>query len=108
MEEKIIRAILRSEMAYQLYSIEKTYYQSKRIFNANLVIHELLVDYSFICEEDIIDDTLNYIFHLEDWFLQYIDLEKSVSDLQQEFVFQRFKNSPSFPKHIKSKLKQKI
>jgi muramoyltetrapeptide carboxypeptidase LdcA involved in peptidoglycan recycling len=108
MEEKIIRAIVRSETAYQFYKIEKAYYQSKRIYTANLSIYNLLIEYSYVCDEDLITETLNYIFHLEDWFLQYKELEKSVTQLQQEFIFERFKNSPSFPKHFKSKLKEKL
>lgn len=97
---KLERAIARSERAYTLYAEEKKYYQALRIRNANQVIYELLEEFLLECDSDEVSMTQEYIFHLEDWFHQFYDLELQKPALESEFVFVRFKNSPAYPRNF--------
>lgn len=95
---KLQTAIGRSQAAYNLYLPEKKYFQALRIKSANLNVYEILEIYLYECNEEEKEAIQQYIFHLEDWFNQFEELEKTVSDLESEFVFERLKNSPEFPK----------
>jgi len=99
---KLLRALERSEKAYSLYLQDKKYFQALRIFNANKIIYELLNEYIFICDKDNVSETIEYIFHLEDWFNQF-ESEKS-HGLYSVFVFQRLEGSIAFPKKFKNSL----
>lgn len=106
-EEKLIIAIQRSESAYQNYKIEKLYCQASRIFNANKEVYCLLQ--SYIYEEGIIEieSVFNFIFHLEDWFLQFEAIkDKNQPQLEDIFVFERLKVSFIYPKQFIHQLKQ--
>ena len=95
----------RSQFAYQEYLKGKKYYQAKRIFNANKELLELLKEFQFVCDSDLLEIVYSYIFHLEDWFLQFEEKEKQVTNLEEEFVFFRFDNSFSFPSEFYEKIK---
>ncbi len=101
---KLQIAIRRSQAAYNLYVPEKKYFQALRIKSANLNVYEILEVYLYECEENEKEAIQQYIFHLEDWFSQFEELEKAEPDLESEFVFERFKNSPEFPKTFVNKI----
>lgn len=98
------KAIGRSQKAYELYISEKKYFQALRIKYANTAIYELLEIYLYECTEDEIEWVQQYIFHLEDWFNQFEKLENDLPSLESEFVFQRLKDSPEYPKIFVNKI----
>lgn len=96
---KLKLALDRCNKAYELYKEEKKYYQAKRIFKANIELHNILKEYLYLNPKRA-DETINFIFHLEDWFEQFQELEKSKKmdlKLTSEFVFDKLSGSPSFP-----------
>lgn len=101
---KLQKAIGRSQSAYELYVSEKKYFQALRIKFANTSIYELLESYLYECTEDEIEGVQQYIFHLEDWFNQFEELENDLPSLESEFVFQRLKDSPEYPKRFVNKI----
>lgn len=97
-EKKIIRSIQRSEAAYKLYLEDKLYFQALRIYNSNVLVYNLLNDFVFSCEELILNDVLEYIFHLDDWFLQFKQTEDKLQPSSEDlFVFDRLNKSIPFP-----------
>ena len=96
--------MLRSTSAYNLYREDKMYYQALRIFSANKKTYKLLVRYSYSCDEMILKEVCNYIFHLEDWFNQFNKNADKPIELEAEFVFERLKNSIPFPSDFINKL----
>ena len=103
-EKKIIRSMQRSTSAYNLYKEDKMYYQALRIFSANKKTYKLLVQYSYSCDEMILKEVCNYIFHLEDWFNQFNKNADKPIELEAEFVFERLKNSIPFPSDFINKI----
>lgn len=103
-EKKIIRSMLRSTSAYNLYREDKMYYQALRIFSANKKTYKLLVQYSYDCDEAKLKEVHNYIFHLEDWFNQFNKHANNSIELEAEFVFERLKNSIPFPSDFINKI----
>jgi hypothetical protein len=101
---KLQIAIGRSQAAYNLYVPEKKYFQALRIKSANLNVYEILEVYLYECEENEKEAIQQYIFHLEDWFNQFEELERTGPELESEFVFERLKNSPEFPKTFVNKI----
>ncbi len=104
---KLQTAIERSQAAYNFYVSEKKYFQALRIKSANLNVYEILEAYLYECDEDEKDAVQKYIFHLEDWFNQFEELERVGPELESEFVFERFKNSPEYPKIFVNKILSK-
>lgn len=90
--------IKRSEIAYQLYCKNKNYHHALHIFYANEVIYDEL---SVLLEKETSDSLLelivNYLFHLEDWFLQFSKLEQRVESPQQEFLFLPLEKNIPYP-----------
>jgi len=105
-----IKALLfhinRSQQAYQYYINDKKYYQALRILKANICIYELLTANASLWKGDMQNVIIQYIFHLEDWFEQFRQLEKTRPGLTDSFIFERLDGSPSFPKEIIEKLNQ--
>ncbi len=104
LKEKIIRSIGRSTKAYDLYKNDKMYYQALRIFKANTKVYELLVQFSYSCDEAIVQEVYHFIFHLEDWFEQFNKFASNPTQLEDVFVFERLKNSIPFPSDFINKL----
>lgn len=100
MNNKLIRAIKRSELAYSHYVENKQYFQALRIYKANQKIYELLNEFIFSCPDQLVSDVINYIFHLEDWFEQF-DQHSSGKQLSDRFVFDRMDYSIVFPSDFK-------
>lgn len=99
MKEKLSRAMLRSELAYQHYLQNKRYFQALRIYKANESVYEALNEYLFSCHGDHVTEVINYIFHLEDWFNQFEQASNSYSlQLEDEFIFERLEGSIPFPR----------
>ena len=96
----------RSEFAYKEYLKNKKYYQAKRIYNANTELIDLLKEFQFICDDNILVDLYKYIFHLEDWFLQFEKLEEEVGYLDEDFGFIRLEHSFQFPSEFFNKLNE--
>lgn len=95
------KAIQRSNKAYELYIEAPVYLQALRIYEANQEVYALLLTYYY--EEDIKDHslTLQYIYHLEDWFHQFVAFEESNGPaLEDNFVFIRLKNAIPYPKEF--------
>lgn len=96
---KISFNLERSQRAYRLYCENKNYAQALRIFKANVEIYNIII---INCEawsqtQPIID----YIFHLEDWFEQFKNLEQEMSPkLEDKFIFERLDCYIPFPKDI--------
>lgn len=97
LQEKLGRAIKRSQRAYELYLGNKYYYQALRIFNANETVYLLLQDFVYECKESDLDQVFLYLFHLEDWFRSFKLMEQGGPDLNDTFVFERLNDSPAFP-----------
>ncbi len=99
--KKIIFHIKRSQLAYELYQEEKKYYQALRIYKANKAIYLLLIENGDLWNNIPDKSVMEYIFHLEDWFEQFDHLvTSSVINLEDEFAFNRFENSPPFSSKI--------
>ena len=108
-EKKIIRSIQRSQSAYELYLEDKFYFQALRIYKSNLQVYSLLNEYVFLCEESVLSDVLKYIFHLDDWFLQFKQAEVQLSPNPEDlFVFDRLNKSISFPSDFTAKLNESL
>lgn len=105
---RLIRAIERSEYAFTLYSKDRLYYQALRILKANLKIYSLLQVFLYSCDQELVKDVYDYLFHLEDWFEQFKDLEKMNPTLEGLFVFQRLSASLPFPQNFKSLISKPI
>lgn len=104
-EQQLLRAILRSESAYD-YSIKhKRFHQALRIYEANQTLYEFLCMYSLECGEEILDVVFDYIFHLEDWFAQFENLKMTNPGLEDIFVFEKLEHGISYPKEFKQLLK---
>lgn len=105
-EDKLIRAIRRSEKAYLLYREDKLFFQALRIFKANLRVYTLLEEFMFQCKEQYLDQVYNYLFHLEDWFESFDAAQAEEPGLHDLFAFESLPNSPRFPsKFIETVLK---
>jgi len=102
---KLQRAIERSKAAYGLYIRDKKYYQALRIKQANNEVYGLLQSFLYECKDSEIGVVHVYLFHLEDWFHQFEYLERNEPALESEFVFERFVDTPPFPKNILTILK---
>jgi len=101
MNKNILIGIERSEYAYSIYLKNKLYHQALRVYKANKVIYELLIEYLYESKTDKRELVLEYIFHLEDWFEQFIEHKNQLNPkLEDEFVFQKLKNSINYPKNF--------
>lgn len=91
--------IERSQKAYELYKINTNYHHALHIYHANKVIYEELNKLlnSKIVDVNFKNKVYTYIFHLEDWFLQFHLLEKQVNDLEERFVFAPLEFNIPFP-----------
>jgi hypothetical protein len=102
---KLIFQIERSQKAYQLYLSDKRYFQALRIFNANQQIYHIVAS-GEISDDSIRDLIVEYVFHLEDWFVQFKYFERSQKpELEDVFVFEPLSDSVRFPKLIIESLK---
>lgn len=99
-KNKLSRAINRSQKAYSLYLEEKLYFQALRIYKSNLIVYDLLEEYILECEEAYLDEVINFIFHLEDWFESFHLAQTNMPALDDSFVFERLRNSPPFPSNF--------
>jgi len=101
LKNKLLIAMDRSQMAYELYGRNKMYYQAQRIYKANIEVYNLLQEFLYIAEPKDSKAIINYIFHIEDWVEQFNSsvhiLEPRPEDL---FVFERLLNSIEYPKDI--------
>lgn len=103
---KLIKAIERSEMAYQLYFNDKKYFKAIRIYHSNKLIYTILE--SLLLEDNNLDkeDIIKFLFHLDDWFSQFNDkVESRLVELNETFVFERIEGMFSFPKDFISEIK---
>jgi hypothetical protein len=96
---KIIFNHERSKRAYNLYFANKNYAQALRIFKANVEIYNLIISNCEVWSQT--EPIIDYLFHLEDWFEQFKNLEKTISPkLEDKFVFERMDTYIPFPKDI--------
>ena len=102
---KIIFNNERSQKAYTLYCANKNYVQALMIFSANVEIYNLIISNCEVWPQS--QPIIDYLFHLEDWFEQFKNLEKTTSPkLEGEFFFERIDTSIPFPKNILEHLKK--
>ena len=95
----LINNIRRSEAAYKIYCKCSNYHQALHIFHANKKVYDELsnlLEVSSITKE-LSSEIFNYLFHLEDWFLQFSLLEKEVVDIEGKFSFSPLKSAISYP-----------
>ena len=104
LEHKLRKTILHSQAAYEEYKAAKLYFQALRIYKANKKIYKLLDKYKFYADSETIIEVFNYLFHLDDWFLQFEALENKNPNLEDEFIFVRFEKSIPFPKTFVNKI----
>ena len=97
---KIKRAVHRSQLSYGFYCNNKLYYNALKIYKANQEVYILLNEYIYKCDDEVLDVVTSYVFHLEDWFEQFKILELNLPKLEDEFVFERFDDSPPFPQNF--------
>lgn len=103
---KLQISLIRCNQAYEMYNDEKKYYQAKRIYKANLKVYNFLEEYLYTNPKSK-EMIINFIFHLEDWFEQFYELEinlKKDLNLNSEFMFLRLDKSPSFPNDFLEKI----
>ena len=103
---KLIVLNNRNQLAYQEYLTTTKYYQANRIYSVNTEILNLLKEFQFICDKDIEELTIKYIFHLEDWILQFLEHKKKIKSIQDKFVFDKLNESFEFPNEFYKKLKK--
>lgn len=95
-KKRINLAIIRSEKAYRYYLKDKLYFQALRIYKANEILYNLLQEYQLNCSNEEQEKICNYIFHLEDWMLQFEDNKIKVKSPIEIFIFERWKESIPF------------
>lgn len=95
----LINNIRRSEAAYKVYSEHPSYHHALHILHANKKVYACLNDLLEIevMTKEICTKVFDYLFHLEDWFLQFSVLEKEVGDIEERFSFDSLKNSIPYP-----------
>lgn len=94
--------IKRSEQAYQIYRKNKNYHNALHIFHANEIVYEEL-NASLKAQSlnnELLEETTNYLFHLEDWFLQFSILKRTVNNPEQDFSFLPLKDNIPYPSHF--------
>ncbi|GIM60946.1 Uncharacterised protein [Bergeyella zoohelcum] len=92
---------IRSTKAYSIYLRRKTYYNAKRIYNANeIVYHSLNQLLQYDLTDNELGEIINYQFHLENWFIQFQNKEKKILSIEEEFVFEPFEDNIPFPKNF--------
>lgn len=104
-ENQLIHAIFRSEKAYLKYNEHQLFFQALRIYNANKALYQLLEVYQLECTEDHLDETCNYIYHLEDWMNQFDQQRKAVKLFTDRFVFVRWDHAIPFSETFFEKLR---
>ena len=94
--------IKRSELAYQLYSRDKRYHQALHIHCANKIVYDELNKLlsNEALSDSVIESAINYLFHLEDWFLQFSILEKDIEDPQHIFSFLPLEKNIPYPSNF--------
>lgn len=97
-KQELRSAIYRSERAYQLYSQEKLFFQAIRIYKANEIIYNKLQEYQLFCPLEEQENVCNYIFHLEDWMVQFEYSKQKINNPNESFIFDRWYGAISFPK----------
>ena len=97
---KLNVAMQRSKLAYDLYLVDKKYFQAKRIHKSNIELYEILSKIIYRKDIENRDMLFDFLFHLEDWLEQFEEHKNTILDisLNSEFVFSRLENSPTFPK----------
>mgnify|MGYP003607618749 FL=1 len=103
---KLINNLARAEMAYQRYKTVPNYHHAMHIYHANKVIYEELnvILSQTLRTSPVKELIINFMFRLEDWFLQFEQLEKQTHHLEQEFIFQPLSNAVTYPKDFIEKL----
>lgn len=97
LKNKLHKAIRRTNYAYDLYRQTNSYLAAKRIYNANKIIYSYLSEYIYLVEDIHFNNVLNYMMHLEDWFMQFESEELKVQSPSDLFVFERIKGGISYP-----------
>lgn len=101
---KLQRAIRRSQIVYLKYLESKTYLAAKRIYSANIEVYDLLKDYLYEVEDDLFEATVEYMSHMEDWFLQFNEEEKQITNISNLFAFERVNGGISYPTQYITKI----
>lgn len=98
----LINNIKRSEAAYRIYSKHPNYHHALHIFHANKKVYTCLNDLLEleVMNKEVSIKVFDYLFHLEDWFLQFSALEKKVENIEDRFSFDSLKNSIPYPSNF--------
>ena len=90
----IYHNMTRSNRAYQMYKNKPIYNANKLIYDS---INQLLID---DLTEEQLQEVINYIFHLEKWFIQFDNEKNKIKDIEETFIFQAFDDHIPFPKNF--------
>lgn len=95
----LINNIQRSQLAYELYSKCPNYHHAMHIFRANEEVYSCLnkLLQLEVMNREMSEKFFNYLFHLEDWFLQFSILEKHVENIEEKFSFEPLQNNIAYP-----------
>ena len=89
----------RSKNCYARYLKNKQYLHAQTLKQANTEILRLLCEKSSLIPEQLLNDALLLIDHLDVWFAQYAHLEKELKPhASSEFIFYRAADGLEFPK----------
>jgi hypothetical protein len=84
-----------SQLAYEDYSLGRTFFLAKRIYSVNKIIYNELWEY-VEHSNDNVKGISEYLFHLHDWFEQFDQAATKVKLPTDTFIFERWENSKSF------------
>lgn len=101
MDKYLTNLLIRTNKAYNKYKNNPTYYNAKHIYHSNILIYNYLNELIKNDSEIPLNETIDYIFHLEDWFLLFENEEKKVTDFEQTFIFNSFNDSIPYPNFFK-------
>lgn len=91
--------IERAQRAYKLYKLHENYHHALHIYHANKIVYDELNSLLKLEElnESLRTRVFNYIFHLEDWFLQFKLCEKEEKLPEDKFLFNSLNYNIPYP-----------
>ena len=103
--EELKNNIVRTQKAYELYKRETIYLCALRIYSSNKKIYNLLEDFLKVCDSNILEDVVIYLFHLDDWFNQFEETKRKLKPgLEDIFICDALNVSVRYPKDFTTKL----
>lgn len=97
----------RSETAYQKYMQHgKQFVYAKILKNCNEKILSLLLENAYLLPDDLINESVKLISHIDIWLEKWRDSERRLNpNIEDEFVFE---NKFTFPREAAQKLEKEF